>query len=59
MGTNEVLGLRSIADHNKKGIGETIGMYLKEAWYFEKFWEKLILITLCLLGVVRIFQWVI
>lgn len=60
MGTsaNEVLGLRSIADYQKKGFGELIGLYLREAWYFEKPIEKLILVGLCLLGMWKIFGWV-
>jgi hypothetical protein len=58
MGTNEILGLRSIADYKKKGVGELIGLYLREAWYFEKWHEKLILVGLCLLGLWKIFGWI-
>lgn len=54
MGTNDVLGLKSIAQHQKKGFGEVIGLYLREAWYFEKPIEKLILVVLCALGLWKI-----
>ena len=50
MSTNDILGMRSIADVNKQTIGQIIGMYLNEAWYFEKWYEKLILIGLGILG---------
>ena len=32
---------------------------LKLAWYFETTFEKSILVILCLLGTLRIFQWII
>lgn len=47
---NEALGIRSIKSMQKKRFGEVVGMYLKEAWYFEKGYEKLILVGLCVLG---------
>jgi len=56
--TNEVLGLRSITQVNKKSFGETIGMYLREAWYFESTIEKLILVALCTLGLWKIMEWI-
>lgn len=54
MGTNDILGLKSIADCQKKGIGAMIGEQLNLAWYFEKWYEKLILIGLCALGLWKI-----
>ena len=46
--------IKSISESKKMRIGE----YLKATWYFEKFFEKAILVGLCLLGLVRIVQWV-
>ena len=42
--------IKSIADHRKKGIGDIIHEQLTLAWYFEKWYEKLILIGLGVLG---------
>lgn len=56
--TNEVLGLRPITTANKKSFGENIGMYLREAWYFESAIEKLILVVLCALGLWKIAGWI-
>jgi hypothetical protein len=55
MGTNEILGLKSISDHRKEGIGATMKNNLKASWYFEKWYEKLILIGLCILGGWKLF----
>lgn len=41
------MDLRSVVKQNRK---KAIGEYLREAWYFEKAYEKLILIGLCALG---------
>jgi hypothetical protein len=51
--------IKSIAEYQKKGIGEIIKDQFTLAWYFDKFWEKAVLVILCLLGVVRIIQWII
>jgi len=49
MGTNDALGLKSIAEMQKKGFGEMYREKIKEAfqndWYFCG-WEKL-MITAC------------
>jgi len=50
MGTNETLGLKSIAEYNKKSGSEMIGEYLRLGWVFERWYEKLILIGLGVLG---------
>ena len=42
--------LTNIAKHNKERIGEMIGRYLREAWYFEKWYEKMGLVILSFLG---------
>jgi hypothetical protein len=34
------------------------GYNLNQSWYFEKWYEKLILVGLCVLGVWRIFSWI-
>ena len=56
------MDLKSIQDHNKKKFGESLrdlaGVYLKSSWYFDKAWEKAIMIILSLCGVIRIIQWV-
>lgn len=54
MGTNEILGLKSIAEYQKKGLGAIIGESLRSAWYFEKPYEKLILVGLCVFGLWKI-----
>lgn len=52
--TNEILGIKSIAESKKKNIMENFGYNLNQAWYFEKWFEKLILVVLCVLGLWRI-----
>jgi len=52
--TNELLGIKSIGDYNKKNIMENFGFSLRSAWYFEKWFEKLILVVLCVLGMWKI-----
>jgi len=54
MGTNEILGLKSIADFNKKSLGEKVRIYTQEAWYFEKWYEKLMLIAFGVLAMWKI-----
>lgn len=51
---NQVLGMKSIADYQKDGIGKMMGDQLKLAWYFEKWYEKLILVGLCAMGLWKI-----
>jgi len=57
--TNEILGIKSIAQSNKKNMMENFGYNLNQAWYFEKWHEKLILVGLCVLGMWKIFGWII
>jgi len=52
--TNEILGLRSLSDLDKKGAVQNYTANLKVAWYFETWYEKLILVVLCALGLWRI-----
>lgn len=52
--TNDLLGMKSLADYNKKTVGEKFGYSLRASWYFEKWFEKLILVVLCILGMWRI-----
>ena len=56
MGVNDQLGLKSITQHQKNSFGETIRVYLNEAWYFEKWFEKLILVGLGILGMWKILE---
>lgn len=51
---NQVLGMKSIADYQKDGIGKMMGDQLKLEWYFEKWYEKLILVVLCAMGLWKI-----
>lgn len=52
--TNELLGLKNITDYNKKGFIKNYTANLKVAWYFEKWYEKLILVGLSALGLWKI-----
>ena len=58
MGTNEILGMKSIKDFRKEGLGEKLRTYTTSAWYFEKGYEKFILVVLCLLGMWKIYGWI-
>ena len=42
--------LSTLADWKKKKPNEIFGMYLREAWYFEKWYEKIILILFGIMG---------
>ena len=55
---NERLGIKNIAQHQKKSFGEVVGLYLKSPWCFDSWIEKLILMALTLLGLWKIFGWV-
>lgn len=46
--------LTSIKDVNKQRVGEIFAMYIKEPWYFEKGYEKVILVLLGILGLWKI-----
>ncbi len=43
----------------KRTFGENIGFYVKSGWTFEKFFEKFILIGLCVLGMWKFFELVV
>jgi hypothetical protein len=51
---NNLLGLSSIKDWQKGGVGTLLKHNLKSAWYFETFWEKGILVILSAFGIWRI-----
>ena len=51
---NERLGIKNIAQHQKQGFGEVIGLYLRFPWCFDSWIEKLILMALALLGLWKI-----
>ena len=51
--TNQ-LKLKSISEYQKMGIGEMIGQQMHLAWYFEKWYEKMILVLLSALGMWKI-----
>lgn len=50
--------LRSIADFQKKSLGEMFGMYVREPWYFEQWYEKVILILMGIFGWWKILGWI-
>lgn len=50
--------IKSIEEWQKKSAGEWIRLYFTSPWYFEKVYEKLIMVTLCFLGLWKIFGWV-
>ena len=47
-------GIRSIAEYQKMGVGAMISEQLSLAWYFERWYEKIILVVLCVLGMWKI-----
>ena len=49
--------MKTLAEWTKKPTSQVIGMYFTEAWYFEKAYEKLILVGLCILGMWKIYGW--
>jgi hypothetical protein len=52
--TNEVLGLRNVTDVNKRNFAQNFGFNLNSAWYFNKWYEKLILVVLSVFGMWKI-----
>lgn len=50
--------MKSLQEWNKKGIGAMMKMYLGEAWYFETWYEKLIMVSLGMLGIWKIAGWI-
>ena len=49
------MDLKPLKEYQKKKIGEMIGEHLRLGWTFDKWYEKLILIALCLLGTWKFF----
>ena len=47
---SDLMNIRSIKQWNKETGGRIIGKYLKSAWYFDKWYEKLILVVVGVLG---------
>ncbi len=50
--------MQDLKSWNKLGIGELIRMYMHEAWYFEKWYEKAIMVGLGMLGMWKIAGWI-
>lgn len=50
------MDLKSISEYQKKSYGEVVKMYLTEAWYFDKWYEKLILWIMGVLCLWKIFE---
>lgn len=53
---NELKGIKSIRNSQRKDIGEKIREQLSLGWIFEKWYEKIILIILCLLGLWKLIE---
>lgn len=51
---NEILGMKSIKEYQQKGFVKDYFANMKLAWYFEKWYEKLILVVLGILGIWKI-----
>jgi hypothetical protein len=49
--------MKSINEYNKKGMGEILKNNVTAPWYFDKWYEKLIMLVLCGLGVIKIIGW--
>ena len=43
--------IKDIKTWQKESFGEKVKPYFQQAWYFDRAYEKLILIILCILGV--------
>lgn len=46
--------MRSMAELHQKNLLQEFGRYLKEPWYFEVWYEKIILIGLGIMGMWKI-----
>jgi hypothetical protein len=46
--------LKNIFESQKKNIMENIGIYLRQPWYFDSSWEKIILFLLTVFGLWKI-----
>lgn len=51
---DEFYKIKSMKEFNKKGMGEKIGYNLHSAWYFETWYDKLILVGLGVLAMWKI-----
>lgn len=58
LSTNEILGLKSITNFQKKDLIEIIKMNMSEEWCFKKTYEKLILIITGFLAIWKIWGFV-
>lgn len=50
----ELMSIKPIKDNQKEKLLETLKNNFKQSWYFEKWYEKLILVGLCVLGIWKI-----
>lgn len=50
--------MRSIKEYQKEKIGEKVRKYVNSAWYFDQWYEKMILIILSFLAFLKIFEWI-
>lgn len=55
---SELMDISNIKEAQKEGMGKMINRSLKEAWYFEKPLEKLILVTMFILSILKIWGWI-
>jgi len=55
---NEILGLKSIAEMRKQSIGAMMREQLSLAWYFNAWYEKVILLIMFALGTWKIVGWI-
>lgn len=49
-----IFGRKPIREHLGRDIGEKVKHNFRSAWYFNKWYEKLILVGLCALGLWKI-----
>ena len=52
---NQILGLKSIGEMQKDGIGTMIREQLTTAWYFDTWYQKVILLIMFVLGIWKLF----
>ncbi len=50
----ELMNIKGLSEGNKKTLFKELGNNLRQAWYFDKWYEKLILVGLCVLGLWKI-----
>ena len=55
---DQLSNVKDIKSWQKKSFGEKIRPYFQEAWYFEKAWEKVIMVGLSILGMAKIYGWI-